>query len=71
MVEQSIDQCSAIALVVSGSCAGMDHHASGLIYHGEIIVFVNDVERNVFRDSTQRRAHNIAQDFDGFVTHQA
>ena len=54
MMQQGIDQRSAIARVVGRSRAGMHHHACGLVDDGEVVVFVNDVERNFFRHGAQR-----------------
>ena len=69
MVKQSVHQRPTVAFVVSCTGSGVDHHSRRLIDHSEIIVFVNDVERDVFRHGTQRWAHNITHYFDGLVSH--
>ena len=63
-MQQRIDQRAAIAFVVGGARAGVNHHSRGLVDHGEIVVFVDDVERNVFRDGAQRRRLRVAENRD-------
>ena len=45
VVQQRVDQRAAVARVVGRACAGVDHHAGGLVDHGEVLVLVEDVER--------------------------
>ena len=47
-MEQRVDQRAAIALVVGRARAGVDHHSRRFVNHSEIVIFVNDVERNIF-----------------------
>ena len=49
VVQQRIDQGAAIARVVGGAGAGVDHHAGGLVDDGEVVVFVEDIEGDFFR----------------------
>src|SRR5882672_8536490 len=55
MMQQSIHQRATVAGVVSGSSAGVHHHAGGLVDDGQIVVFVDNVEWNFLRESAQRR----------------
>src|SRR6185312_1770318 len=70
MAEEGVDEGSAIADRVSGSRAGVDHHAGGLVDHGEVAVFVDDVERDAFGNRTEWWRGGRAKDFDGFTTAQ-
>ncbi len=63
-MQQSIDQRAAIALVLRRSGTGVDHHSRGLVHHCQVIVFVNDIERNVFGDRAQRWRLRIAENRD-------
>jgi len=71
MMQQRVDQRAAIAGVFSRSRARVHHHAGRLVDDCEVVVFVNDVEMNFFGDGTERRALDLAQDFDLFVAAQA
>ena len=57
MVEQGIDQRTAIALIFGGAGAGVDHHPGRFVDDGEIVVFVEDVDRNFFGDGAQWRSY--------------
>ena len=65
-VQQSIDQSSSVSFVVSWRSTSMHHHASRLIYDREIIVFVNNVQRNLFRDGPQGRTFNLTDNLNAF-----
>lgn len=45
----------------------MDHHASGFVDDDEVIIFVDDFERDVFRNGAQRRSLRRIQDFNVLV----
>jgi hypothetical protein len=45
----------------------MDHHAGGFIDDGEVLVFVEDFERDVFGDGVERGGLRSAFDLDGFA----
>jgi hypothetical protein len=45
----------------------VDHHAGGFVDDGEVLIFVEDVERDVFRDGVERRRLRSAFDLDGFA----
>ena len=60
-MEQCIHQRAAIPLVFRGARACMHHHPGGLIDNGEIVVFVDDVERDLFGDGAQRRTLSLAE----------
>jgi len=63
-VQQGIDQGSAVSFVVGGSRAGVDHHSRRFVHDGKVVIFVNYVERDFFRNGAQWRpidfAHNLA-----------
>jgi len=61
-MQQGIDQGAAIAGIVGGSRARMHHHARGLVDDGEVVVFIDDVERNFFGNSAQRSGVRRAGD---------
>src|SRR5262252_205238 len=46
---ERVDERAAVARGLSGSGAGVDHHASGLIDDGQVRVFEDYVKRDVFR----------------------
>ena len=46
--EEGVDEGAAVAGVVGGAGSGVDHHAGGLVDDGEVLVFVEDVEGDVF-----------------------
>ena len=66
-VQQRVNQRAAIAIVVGRARAGVHHHAGRLIDDGEVVVFVDDVERNIFGHGAQRRRRGVAHDGDGFA----
>jgi len=51
--QQRVDEGAAVAGVLFARCSvartGVDHHAGGLVDDGEMFVFVEDFEGNVFR----------------------
>ena len=61
MMQQRIHQGAAVAGVVGRARAGVNHHPRWLIDDRQIAVFVDDVERNFFRQSTQRRSQRRAR----------
>jgi hypothetical protein len=62
-VQQSVDQSAAVSFVVRSPSSGVHHHSGRLIYHCEIIIFINNVERDFFRHCTQRRPFGFANNF--------
>src|SRR3984957_10003125 len=66
-MKQRVDQRSAIAGVFGGARAGVHHHAGGLVDDGEVVVFINDVERNVFGDGAEGRALGLAENRDALT----
>src|ERR1700686_4242499 len=69
-MQQSVDQCSAVSFIVSWRSTSMHHHASRLIYDREISVFVNYVQRDLFRDGAQRRTFNLTDNLNALSTAQ-
>ena len=66
-VQQRVDQRAAIAVVVGGARSGVHHHAGRLVDDGEVVVLVDDIERNIFGHGAQRRRRGIAEDGDGLA----
>jgi hypothetical protein len=62
-VQQGIDQGSAVSVVVGSASSRVDHHSGRLIYHREIIIFINNVERDFFRHCAHWRSFGFADDF--------
>ncbi len=54
VMQQRIDQRSAVARIFGRSRSRMHHHARGLVDDRQVIVLVDDVERNFFWDGAQR-----------------
>jgi hypothetical protein len=65
--EEGVDEGALGAGFVSGSGAGVDHHACRLVDDGEVFVFVEDVERDVFGGGVERWGLGGAFDLDGFA----
>ena len=49
------------------SGSGVDHHAGGLVDDGEVVVFVDDVERDVFGEGVEGFGARGAFDLDGLA----
>ncbi len=45
----------------------MDHHACGLVYNGEVLIFEDNIERDIFGRGFQRRGMRLARDDDLFA----
>ena len=69
-VEQRIDQRAAAARVVALARAGVDHHSGRLVDDREVGVFVDNVQRNVFRSGLERRGARLAGDVDALAAAQ-
>jgi hypothetical protein len=69
--EEGVDEGAAVAGVylVRGGCAGsgVDHHAGGLVDDGEVLVFVENFERDVLGDGVERGGLRGAFDLDGLA----
>ena len=74
MVEESIDEGSAVAGVIlidcGGACPGVDHHAGSLVDDGEVFVFEEDVEGDVLGEGVEGRGAWGAFDLDGFAAEE-
>src|ERR1700735_255763 len=58
-VQQCCDQGAAVH-----SRARVDDHSSRFVYHRDVLIFVNDIQRNIFRfHARKRRGGNIYGDF--------
>ncbi len=70
VVQQRVDQRAAVSEIVRCAGAGVDHHAGGLVDHGEGVVLIKDVERDVLRRGAQRGWAGLAFDGDGLAAAQ-
>src|SRR5438128_1821829 len=70
MMQQRVDQRAAVAGVIGRSRAGVDHHARGLVDDREIVVFVDNLQRNFFRYRAQRTGLRLAEKGDAFAATQ-
>src|SRR5690348_4052526 len=61
-IQQRIDQCAAIAVLVSGS--GVHHHARRLVDDRQILILVHDGKRYVFWEGLQRRTLGFTGNLD-------
>jgi hypothetical protein len=68
--EEGVDEGASVALVQTaqgGSAgSGVDHHAGRLVDDGEVLVFVEDFERDIFGDGVEGGGLRSAFDLDGF-----
>jgi hypothetical protein len=65
--EEGVDEGAAVAGVFGRARACVDHHASGFVDDGEVLVFVEDVEGYVLGDGVEGRGLGGAFDLDGFA----
>src|SRR5579862_4929850 len=56
MMQKRIDECAPVARIFRGSGPGMYHHPRRLVDDGQVVIFVEDIERNLFGNGTQRGA---------------
>src|SRR5438552_15709778 len=70
MMQQRVDQRAAVAGVIGRARAGVDHHARGLVDYREIVVFVDNFQRNFFRYRAQRTGLRLAEKGDAFAATQ-
>jgi len=69
-MKQRIHQRPAIARIVGSSGSRMNHHPCRLVDHREIVVLINNVERNSFGDSLKRRPLRFTQHADALPAAQ-
>jgi hypothetical protein len=48
----------------------VDHHSGGFIYDCEVVIFINDIQEDVFRHCAQRRPFDFADNFNLFASAQ-
>ena len=65
--EEGVDEGATVAGVVGGAGSGVDHHAGGLVDDGEVLVFVEDLEGDVFGDGVEGCGLRGAFDLDGLA----
>jgi hypothetical protein len=65
--EQGVNESAAIARLVGGTGSCVDHHTGGLIYDGDVFVFVEDVEGNVFGGGMEGSGSGRAFNLNGFA----
>lgn len=70
-MQERIDQCAAIALLIDRASTHMHHHSCRFINYGKIAVLINYVQRNVFWHSTKWRYLRRGQDRDALATAQS
>jgi hypothetical protein len=64
--EQGVNESAAIARLVGGTGSCVDHHTGGFVDDGEVFIFVEDVEGNVFGSGVKGRGLGRAFYLDGF-----
>src|ERR1700722_8349609 len=69
-VQQRVDQCSSIALILGGTGASVDHHSSRLVDDGEIVVLVDDIEWDVFSKGAHFWTMDFAENFDVLIANK-
>ena len=70
-MQQRIHQRPTIALVLGGTRASMHHHPSSLVHHRQIVVLVNDVQRDFLSHRPQRSRFHLAENRNPFSSSQA
>src|SRR5947199_10204587 len=70
MMQQRVYQCAAVAGVIGRARAGVDHHARGLVDYREIVVFVDNFQRNFCRYRAQRTGLRPAEKCDALAATQ-
>jgi len=70
MVQQSIHQRATIVIALGWARAGVDHHSRRLVDYGKIVVFVADVEWDIFGDRAQRRTLSVTEHADALTSAQ-
>src|SRR5690349_16850500 len=61
VMQESVDECSTIALIVRSTGAGVDHHSCRLVDDGEVVILVDNFKRNVFWQGAKGRTFSSAQ----------
>ncbi len=61
-MEQCIYQSSTIASLIGGASSGVYHHSRGFVDHCEVVIFINNVKRNIFRRGLEWCALRIPED---------
>ena len=69
-MKQGVDQRTAITVVFRCARAHVYHHSRRLIDHGEVVIFVDDVERDLLGYSAHRGPFNGAPDCDVLISVQ-
>ena len=59
MMQQRVHQRAAVARVIGRAGAGMHHHAGRLVHDSDVVVFINNVERDCLWNGTQRDAARL------------
>jgi hypothetical protein len=62
--EERVDEGAPVAFVVGNAGSGVDHHPGGFVDDGQVLVFVDDMERDVFGDGVEWGGLGRAFDFD-------
>src|SRR5262249_37723924 len=70
-VQQRVDQRATIAFVIRGTGTSVHHHAGGLVDDGEVVVFIDNVKRNIFGGCAERRWRSGTENFNLLAAAQA
>jgi hypothetical protein len=70
-VEQRVDQRAPISRVVRCPRSRMHHHAGRLVDYDQIVIFIDNVERDIFCESPQRNRLRRPKHFDPLSTAEA
>src|SRR5947208_14225785 len=71
MMQERGYRCAAVAGAIGRARSGVDHHARGLGDYREIVVFVDNFQRNFCRYRAQRAGLRLAEKGDAFAAAQA
>ena len=67
-MQQCIDHGAARARIAGRTSTGMHHHARRFVDHGDVFVFEDDLERDVFGFGLESRKLYLAGDGDRLIT---
>src|SRR5579872_6496485 len=69
-MQERVNQCPAIARIVAGPRTRVNHHPRRLVNNRQIVIFINDIERDFFGNSLEWRTLRLANKSDRLASTQ-